>query len=118
MRAKFWKTEVGMINSYLVEAFGDLRGDERNNVPCPPPGVLFEVLEPIETCHPCCGLGLEKINRHNCLPEGQYKVVSWENDRGSHKLYLEDQSGERVWCFYGSDMDGSCMDWRVVKKVA
>ncbi|MFA6100057.1 MAG: hypothetical protein WC750_04250 [Patescibacteria group bacterium] len=109
---------VDLIYAHLVTAFRNVGGNWDKNIPCPPLEASFEVVEPIETCHPCCGLGLEKINGYNCLPVGRYKVITWEDDRGSHKLYLEDlQSGDPVWCFYGVDDRGLVMDWRGMKPV-
>lgn len=110
------KDVTRLIFRHLADTFGDVGGSWDREIPAPPVGVPFDVTEPIQTCHQVCGLGLNPTNG-NSLPVGRYQVVTWEDDRGSHKLYLQDiRNGNRAWCFYGGQ--DTCMDWRGVQKAA
>jgi hypothetical protein len=128
MKQKIDAKDSGVVLLYIVDQFRTFGGDcgKELEFPAPPRGYEFEVVEPIETCHPVCGLGLEKINGCNCLPVGRYMVMECECDpRYARKLHLERNIGEdlernvgeRVWCYYGNDKNQT-MDWRGIKSVA
>ncbi|MFA6503856.1 MAG: hypothetical protein WCT54_02820 [Patescibacteria group bacterium] len=103
---------------HLYKEFDEVMpgGFPGNHLATPPYHSTFGVIEPIQTGHPCCGLGLERVARANCLPVGRYRVEGWEDDRGNFKLRLTNMANdEKVWCFFG-DIDGRCsMDWRGIK---
>ncbi len=90
------------------------------HIPAPVEGVSFRVHEPIETCHPTSGEGLEEPG--NCLPAGDY-TLEWVEPKKpgtlsrSHWLKLRRfGTGQFVRLCYGySSRD--CMDWRGITSI-
>jgi len=96
------------VRRHLSAEFGQVQECGICEMVYPPLNKWFEVIEPLETCHPTTGL--------NPLPVGRYRIVQVSEGVASHFAQLEDFNGENIFTMIAIGYTGASMiDWRGVR---
>ncbi|MEK9158005.1 MAG: hypothetical protein AAB638_02375 [Patescibacteria group bacterium] len=98
------------IQGYLAKTFGAFRSCHCGVV-SPEHNEVFEVVEPLQTCHTSTYSGMDE---HGNLPTGVYKIERHEvrDGGGSHYIYLAELGSSRKASFYCGYGVASLRHWR------
>ncbi len=106
------------VRQYLLEEFNDMQKFD-DCVLMPPRGMVIKIEEPLQTCHPSSGDGLDQ---DNCIPPGIYEMGEMSGGHTSHWGYLKGLHGSHDvrfcagYCENYPQFPGSMIDWRGAKK--
>lgn len=102
------------VAEHLKNEFGEVYG--WSGIMIPPPGVLIEVVELLQTCHSTSGSGLDYKNG-NSIPQGIYEVGRLTVGFSSFWSSLQSLQGrENTIRFCAGYGDRITIDWRGAKK--
>ena len=103
------------VEKYLMSEFGNMQTFD-GCVMMPPRKAIIKVEEPLQTCHPSSGSGLDESN---CIPPGIYEVGEMSAGMTSHWGNLSQTlwGGHDVrFCAGYCDISGNnTIDWRGAK---